>query len=247
LDAVRFVILAAPRTGSNMLCTLLGSHPDVLCHHELFNPDGPYYALDLRDDSFHLGDAAERDRDPLAFLDRAWSADLGHSHVGFKMTHRQNEVVLDAVLGDASVRKIVLRRGNRIRTYVSRLISEETNQWEVDSEADLVRDQPRVHVDVEALRRSIDENERYYDDVEGLLRATAQRYLGVSYERLVEGGERTRLLEYLGLPEPDRAATALSVRSVRQNPAPLRELVVNFAELERALAGTELAAELEET
>jgi LPS sulfotransferase NodH len=29
------VILAAPRTGSNLLCTLLNSHPDVLCHHEL--------------------------------------------------------------------------------------------------------------------------------------------------------------------------------------------------------------------
>ena len=30
-----------------MLCTLLGSHRDVLCHHELFNPDGAYYALVL--------------------------------------------------------------------------------------------------------------------------------------------------------------------------------------------------------
>jgi len=241
------VILAAPRTGSNMLCTLLGSHPDVLCHHELFNPAEPYYALELRGDSFHLGGVEERDRDPLAFLDRAWSADLGHSHVGFKMTHRQNEVVLDAVLHDAGVRKIVLRRSNRVRTYVSRLISEETGQWEVYSDADLVRERPRVHVDVDALRRSIDENERYYDDVEGLLDATTQRYLGVSFERLVEGGERTRLLEYLGLPEADRAATVLAVRSVRQNPAPLRELVANFAELERVLAGTELASELEET
>ena len=37
---------------------------------------------------------------PLAFLERVWSADLGHSHVGFKMTHRQNEAVLAAVLRD---------------------------------------------------------------------------------------------------------------------------------------------------
>ena len=38
-----------------MLCTLLGSHEDVLCHHELFNPRGVFYALELRDGSFDLG------------------------------------------------------------------------------------------------------------------------------------------------------------------------------------------------
>ena len=36
----RFVILAARRSGSNLLCSLLGSHPHVRCHHELFNPNG---------------------------------------------------------------------------------------------------------------------------------------------------------------------------------------------------------------
>ena len=37
----------------------------------------------------------------------------------------------------------------------------------------------------------------------------------------------------------------LRVRSVRQNPASLRELITNFNELENALAGTALAADLE--
>lgn len=51
----RFVILAASRTGSNMLCAILDWHPAVLCHHELFNPTGIYYALPLRDGDFSLG------------------------------------------------------------------------------------------------------------------------------------------------------------------------------------------------
>ena len=38
--STRFVILAAPRSGSNLLCTLLDSHPEILCHHEVFNPVG---------------------------------------------------------------------------------------------------------------------------------------------------------------------------------------------------------------
>jgi LPS sulfotransferase NodH len=242
---VRFVILAAPRTGSNMMCTLLGSHPDVLCHHELFNPRGVFYALELRDGSFDLGGIDERDREPLAFLERVWSADLGHTHVGFKMTHRQNEAVLAAVLRDADVRKIVLRRENRVRTFVSKRISEELDQWEVYSEADLNGERPRVHVDVDALRESIAENEDYYSELEQVLEATGQPFLRVSYEQLV-AGERARVLEFLDVPDAARAAAKLRMRSVRQNPAPLRELVTNFGELETALAGTTLAADLED-
>jgi hypothetical protein len=245
VSPVRFVILAAPRTGSNMLCTLLGSHPDVLCHHELFNPDGVFYALELRDGPFDLGGIKERDRDPLAFLERAWAADLGHSHVGFKMTHRQNEAVFDAVLHDADVRKIVLRRENRVRTFVSLRISEELGQWEVYREADLVSERPRVHVDVGALHESIAENESYYGDLERSLDALGQPFLRVSYERLLAGGERTRALEFLGLPEAVPGDASLRARSIRQNPASLRELVTNYDELEAALAGTALSADLE--
>jgi LPS sulfotransferase NodH len=238
---VLFVILAAPRTGSNMMCTLLGSHPDVLCHHELFNPRGVFYALELRDGGFDLGGIEERDRDPLAFLDRVWSADLGHSHVGFKMTHRQNEAVLDAVLHDVDVLKVVLRRQNRVRTFVSNRISEELDQWEVYSEADLGGERPRVYVDVDALRESVAENEDYYGQAERVLDETRQPFLRVSYERLDDVGERARVLEFLGLPD-----ATLRARSVRQNPGSLRELVTNFTELETALAGTALAADLEE-
>jgi hypothetical protein len=229
-----------------MLCTLLGSHPDILCHHELFNPDGVFYALELRDGSFELGGIEERDRDPLAFLERAWSADLGHSHVGFKMTDRQNETVLDAVVRDVGVRKIVLERENRIRTFVSKRISEEIDQWEVYREEDLVSERPRVHVDVAALRESIVENEGYYAEMEDSLAATGQPFLRVSYERVVAGGERRRVLEFLGLPDAAHAAATLSMRSVRQNPASLRELVTNFDELETALAGTALEADLDD-
>ena len=91
------------------------------------------------------------------------------------MTHRQNETVLDAVLRDAAVRKIVLRRQNRVRTFVSQRISEELDQWEVYREADLASDRPRVHVDVAALRESIADNEAYYDEIERVLDAAGNR------------------------------------------------------------------------
>ena len=74
----RFVILSVPRAGSNLLCTLLNSHPEVLCHHEVFNPRGIFYALTHRDGSFSVGSVAERQRDPLGFLERLWDAHVDH-------------------------------------------------------------------------------------------------------------------------------------------------------------------------
>src|SRR5262245_17536452 len=224
-ECTRFVILAAPRTGSNMLCTILDSHPQILCHHEIFNPNGIFYALGLRDGSFNVGTLEDRLRDPLDFLRRIWKADMDHAWVGFKMTHRQNETVFNSVLNDPSVKKIVLRRENRIKTYVSWLVAQQTGQWEVYRKADLAR-RPRVAVDETELRQHIAENEDYLSYIERVLEATRQHWVRVGYERLLENsGECERVLQFLGV---STEACPMEPKSVRQNPADLRELICNF-------------------
>src|SRR5438105_14018860 len=99
----RFVVLAAPRSGSNMLCAMLGSHPSILCHHEIFNPKGVRLALALRDTGFTLGTVTEREQDPLEFLERIWRNPCDKHCIGFKLTHRQNELVYRKLLSDNSI------------------------------------------------------------------------------------------------------------------------------------------------
>jgi LPS sulfotransferase NodH len=241
-ECTRFVILAAPRTGSNMLCTLLGSHPQILCHHEIFNPTGIFYALGLRDTSFSLGTSEDRARDPLEFLARIWKAPMDHICVGFKMTHRQNEIVFDTVLNDPLVKKIVLRRKNRLKTYVSWLVAQQTGQWEVYRETDLARHRRKVPVDEAALRQHITENEQYWAHIECVLQTTRQDWVSVVYEKLLEqSDECERILQFLGVPT---GLCRLEPKSIRQNPPDLRELICNFDDLDRAWRGTPLHAEL---
>jgi LPS sulfotransferase NodH len=245
---LRFVILAAPRTGSNMLCTLLNSHPEILCHHEIFNPGGIFYALDLRNTPFRLGSQQERDRDPATFLSRIWQNPLGHNAVGFKLTHRQNEMVLRQVLDGRDVKKIVLHRRNRVRTYVSQLVAETTGVWEAYQVGDLPYRPVRVRVSISALRERIRYDQAYYAEVEKTLVSSGQSYLAVAYEDLFVLGERLRLLDFLQVSSRDlETASQLTAASVRQNPLDLRQIVDNFAELEAGLAGTELEAELKGT
>jgi hypothetical protein len=237
----QFVILAAPRTGSNLLCTLLNSHPDILCHHEVFNPQGIFVALTHRDRPLDLGSPQQRDRDPLGFLDRVWESGRTYASVGFKWTRGQNEQVLTSVLADHAVKKIVLRRGNRVKTFVSEKIAHSIDQWEVYCEQQLVTRRPRVCVEPAELRSHIALNEQFYDDLCSSLIRTAQPHLELEYEALFSPHEQTRLLRFL---EVDPGRGSLKAASVKQNSTDLRDLVANFDQLARCLAGSELEAEL---
>ena len=157
----RFVILAARRTGSNMLCTLLDAHPEVLCHHELFNPRGVFVALDLRGRA-PLGELEARDADRRAFLERVWATRLGHRCVGFKLTIGQVPEVIRALVADRGVAKIVLRRRNLLEAFVSEQIAERLDQWEVYDRAELSVERPRVHVEPEHLLAHVARVEAFY-------------------------------------------------------------------------------------
>lgn len=231
----RFVILAARRSGSNLLCSLLGSHPTVRCHHELFNPNGIFTALDERDDAPPAHALAARDRDPLDFLDRVWRDTRGARAVGFKMTPDQAPDVLAHVLADTGIAKIVLRRRNALRRLVSERIADATGRWEAYDDAPPLP-RPRVHVDAGELAAHAARVESFHAGIDAALLRSDQAALSLRYEYLFDADEQARLLAFLGLPPHP-----LRTRSVHQNPEPLDQLIANAADLRRSLAGTPLA------
>lgn len=242
-SARRFLVVAARRSGSNMLCTILGAHPDVLCHHELFNPGGVYVALERRDGPAPFGDVAARDRDPFGFLDRVWSAADGRACVGFKITPAQmRDDVYDALLADAGIAKIVLYRRNVVRAFVSERIAQTLGQWEAYDAAALARGRPRVRVAADELVRYADDVRAFYDRTTGRLAATGQGWLALHYESLTALETQRRAFAYLGVTPP---AAPFAARSVRQNPGPLAQLIANHDELAAALRGHPLARALE--
>lgn len=232
---VRFVIFAAPRTGSNLLCSLLNAHPDILCHHGLFNPGGVHWARDRRGS----GDVAERDRDPVAFLDTLWSSGGDARAVGFKMNRDESVAAANALLRDPGVLKILLKRRNRVRTYVSEEIARRTGVWETydeRAEAEI----PALRVEAGDLIRHSDLNAAYYAALESSLQATRQTWFETDYEALADRGEMARILAFLGV----EASSALPAASYKRGPADLGAVVANFDELAGTLEGTALLDDL---
>lgn len=234
------MVLATPRSGSNWLCTLLDSHPQVLCHHELFNPDGIHLAWSLRGSDFSLGSPDLQQRDPLQLLQMAWERSLGRQSVGFKLNVGQAEAVFSAVLDDPAVRKVVVTRRNRVRAYVSERIAEASGQWESFPDSAPPARVAGVQVDVEALKQHAARNSEYLDDLEQRLEIAGQQALRVHYEDIGLGQTHRELLRFLQV-DPGEPLTG---NTRRMNPQPLSALVENFTGLCAALAGDPLEADL---
>ncbi|MGH7503806.1 MAG: hypothetical protein ACREL7_18925 [Longimicrobiales bacterium] len=238
-----FVILFVPRTGSNYLAALLDTHPDVLCHHELFLPDSAHRSLSVREGLVDLdvGSATERDRNPYAFLHHIFGNDLGRKAVGFKMALSDaNRLVLLSIILNRSIAKVIVRRDNWLQVYTSALIAEETNtlirfaSGETDGQRSA---SPKVHVDARSLRRYVRKRRFGYGLLNLLLRATAQRSFWLEYHQMQEGRRLKELLGFLGVASD----VELRARTVKQNPSRLRDRIANFDEVYSALEGTRYA------
>lgn len=238
---IRFVVFAAPRTGSNWLCSMLDSHPEILCHHELFNPKKIIYSVSWHGREVDLGTVAARDADPLGFLARFWAVEVPERIVGFKWNLGQEPRIFDTVSADRNVRKLLLVRKNRIRAYVSEAIAQALDQWESYPWSTFRRNAARIEAEPETLRRHAERNDRHYEAIRSRVRGSGQPLLELTYERLPEIAEQNRAVEFLGAAPTVDGLTGITAR---QNPAPLRELISNFDELAAALRGTAFEEEL---
>lgn len=238
--ATRFVIFAAPRTGSNWLCTLLDSHPEILCHHEIFHPEGIHLALSRRGGGLDLGTLEQRDRDPAAVLAQVWRTGEDARAVGFKANRDQPRQAFEAIFSERGLRAIVLIRRNRVKTFVSEQIAALTGEWESTPERALRAAPPRIAVDPDELRAHVARNRRYYAWLAERLGGAGWERLETSYEALAQEAERRRLLGFLGV-DP---APPLTGATRKQTPRDLRATIVNFHALAGALRGGELESEL---
>ena len=120
---IRFVIIANPRTGTNHLIDLLNSHPDISCHREVFHRDTVYLMDGTRDDLLKI-----RNKDPLLFLNELYTCSTTKA-CGFKIFMDHDNSVLDTVLRDPAIKKIVLYRQNLLAVHSSAQIAVAEQRW----------------------------------------------------------------------------------------------------------------------
>jgi len=229
-----------PRTGSTYFCHLLNSHPDVICHGELFHP---FEVMTHDDVPESLKDVEARKRDPMGLVEGIYRCRRQAKAVGFKIFPNHNDQVYANLLHDRGTKKVVLRRRNLLKAYTSKLIVARTGLW-TSLEGDYPEGRPvKVHVAYAAFRSYALNVRLSHRRVNRIIEQSGQPAFFIDYEDL--GCERTmrRLLGFLGV----RDDVALTAPLRRQNPEELAQRISNFDALRRQLAGTEWEAFVEGT
>jgi LPS sulfotransferase NodH len=240
---IKFIIFSGARSGSTLLSNMLNTHPEILCHHEIFNSQKIYYAQNIRD-NISINTVEERDRNVELFLAKLWQKNFNSTAVGFKILRNQNPTAASLVIKDKKVRKILLVRRNQIKSYVSMKIAMKTKNWCVSTKntpQGKESQQVSIKVNVESLHNWIKKHNKYYESIRQQLRNSKQSFLEISYEDLVGPKNelvKSSVLQFIGVSaQPHILQTTLK----KQNSENLVDLVSNFGELEEKLRGTELA------
>jgi len=126
----RFVIIAAPRTGSTHLVNLLGRQPDIFCHGEVFGKKRVLFRGRKNVDPGVSDELmALRQTDREVFLERIFGMNEGRQHTGFKIFQGHDDSALERLVNDHAVRKILLYRRNLLAAYASALAAKKTGVW----------------------------------------------------------------------------------------------------------------------
>ena len=207
--AKTFVIVAAERTGTNLLIGLLNDFAGCFAGGELFNGNNiardiiPWRDLSTFDRSSLL---ALRRSDPVAFWNTLCetSASRGFQAIGFKLLYSHGlaqRAVLDHLAADQRIHVIHLKRRNLLRRLVSERQAQATGQWAAGASSD-VKPRPRVELSMHDIVNSIGTVVAHEVQFDSLF--ARHPVLSLVYEDLAHRPTRTaqRAAEFLGLPDP---------------------------------------------
>lgn len=238
---IRFVLISAPRCGSNHVMDMFRSDPQIAAYPELFIRRGApiHWHSQVRRHFESMDVLRLRDRDPVRFLDEVIfgprQPQPAVRAIGFKIFYDHAleddwRCVWDYIESN-DLKIIHLRRSDILKSLVSLRLAQSTGAW-------TSLDRGAYRRDMVTLRPG--ECIEYFERIEGYWRSFDSRFTGNSvteleYDRLCRFRceEMDRVQRFLDLdPRP------LSPYIAKQNPLPVRCYLSNYRELERHFAGT---------
>ncbi|MDQ2762336.1 MAG: hypothetical protein M3Y22_02225 [Pseudomonadota bacterium] len=222
---MRFVVIASARTGSSHLMTELARQPEIWSHGEIFHRKRvtvrlpgwpavgppPEMEAELR---------ASRAVDPEVFLETVYAMNFGRSYVGFKMFERHGLAMIDRLIDDRAIAKIVLYRANVLANYASKLVASEAGAWGV-IEQERRAAVPPVTFEAKAFAAHHDTYMAFYAHTLARLNDSGQSYALVRYDELNSPLLMARVTAFLGVtsapgpspaPEPVRGSSDILSR-----------------------------------
>jgi LPS sulfotransferase NodH len=240
-----FMVTCAARTGSSMLVNLLQSHPDVMSHMEIFNPErvegfsGTYRTRLAEEPGLEQRMRDLRKHAPAAFLYKLAFDTQGRKHAGFKFKYEELLLPVFAgaravLMADTDIKIIHLRRRNLLRRYLSWWVVNHVTGITMTRKGEEKPVVPPVRLDPAACQADFEKTLRSDAFVQRLFRN--HQVLDINYEDLTGATAepvQAGLLDFLGLP-PHALRTVIA----RLAEDDLSRSIANFAELKAHFRNT---------
>jgi len=220
----RFAIIGNARTGSNYLLDGLKSSPSIRMYHEIF---------------------ADHNRQIGKDFEKILSTVLQYESkstqmVGFKVFYNHlTDEEWKKLLARKDLKVIHLTRRNRLRTVISLEIALKTGEWTKSGYSNGSNGSREKHIMLDPLKLT-----KRLEQIEEGEAATRARFrerqiLEVVYEEMVQSPREifSAVGAYLGVDGIDPGR----IRLKRQNPESLRQLIINYDEIESVLKNTPFA------
>jgi LPS sulfotransferase NodH len=236
----KFIVYGIPRTGSNFFISQLNAHPQILCHYEIFHPEKIYYGFSdkqINYDNFKKSwDMKKRDNTPDLFLNDLFQIHQREEVIGYNIFPSHNNYILKNSLMDKNQKKIVLKRKNILKTFISREIALKTKSWSSVSQDKSGKNiEKKIYFEEDELLSYLLRTFNYYNYIETLLGVTQQNYLVIYYEDLI--GERdytlNKVFDFLGV---QKKKIDNKSKFVKQNPEGLDALIENYQYLNQFIS-----------
>ena len=219
-----FVLLAEMQTGSNHLEASLNALDGVECLGELFNP---HFVGQHNKTDFEGIDMASRDADPLGLLARVVDRE---SLAGFRLFHDHDPRVVDAVLPEPRIAKVVLGR-NPLESYVSLKIAQATGQWRLTNPK--MAKSAKARFDGAEFDAMVEAQAAFRARISRTLQTTGQSAFWLDYGEIGELDVVNGIAAFLGITA---RLDALPGKLKRQNPGEVAAKVENPDEMKAHLA-----------
>lgn len=250
----RFAVVASARSGSNLLVSMLNSHPQFLCHGEVFHRSGvrSFPPANILKELLELDPKAVRDKNPQKFVELVYALSRQRMAVGFKIFVNHEPKALDYLIQQTDTKLIVLDRENRLASYSSMKIGNQTGVWwekkqdgsskskenkdtssnkatalesSKDSEA------PLISFDAEEFASYISSLDRSYARFDKAV-GSRPNLMRCEYQELKASSMKSRLIKFLGGDPTHELISGI----VKQNPGRTIDRFANPKDVEEFLA-----------
>jgi LPS sulfotransferase NodH len=222
-----FSIVAAQRTGSNLLERSLDHLNDVTCHGELFNGEflGFHHAEGKEFAGYERSEIERRDGDLAAYVLATISASP-KPIVGYRIFQDHNIEALKNTIYNRDIKKVVLRR-NLLESFISFKMASSTNQWIVLQQGSR-KEAAKVKFVLQEFLVFAARHSLYYNEIYQVLSSTDQAFVSIDYSQIKEPPMANKIARFIGSADAFESVPELTLK---QNTRSLRNSVDNFDEM----------------